>query len=274
MQFLWTKHYARLRLTKSTPGRYNWLFLAGGPGLGSESLEPLVTKLTLPGNMWYLDLPGDGSNINQGIDFNFSNWSKGLIEAIGALSNVVLVGHSTGGMFIQACANLKGMLAGLILMDSAPDASWQNHFTKIVQKHPIESLIALQDTYTNSPSNDLLKEMTLLSKPYLFTQEGLKQDTSFLNKLPYNFESCNWAAANFDSNYRATWLPDNIPTLIFAGEKDLITPIELFISKNEYHRASIKITTVPNAGHFTWIEQPTEVSALFNSYYENLKKAE
>jgi hypothetical protein len=61
--YVWTKLKARLQLIRVTPtANFNWLFLAGGPGLGSESLNPLTQSLNLPGAMWNLDLPGDGSN--------------------------------------------------------------------------------------------------------------------------------------------------------------------------------------------------------------------
>ncbi|EUA07894.1 hypothetical protein I545_6382 [Mycobacterium kansasii 662] len=42
----------------------NWLFLPGGPGIGSESLHELVDTVDVPGCSWMVDLPGDGSNVN------------------------------------------------------------------------------------------------------------------------------------------------------------------------------------------------------------------
>jgi len=45
-------------------GDLNWLFLPGGPGLGSESLHELVAAVQTPGTSWLVDLPGDGSNID------------------------------------------------------------------------------------------------------------------------------------------------------------------------------------------------------------------
>lgn len=60
---IWTKSKARLKLVHQDHNeKYNWLFLPGGPGLGSESLCNLIEILPLPGAIWYLYLPGDGSN--------------------------------------------------------------------------------------------------------------------------------------------------------------------------------------------------------------------
>ena len=44
------------------PGPWNWLFVPGGPGVGSESLAGLVAAVRPPGTCWLVDLPGDGSN--------------------------------------------------------------------------------------------------------------------------------------------------------------------------------------------------------------------
>ena len=75
--YLWTGSGARLQLVRANDGKnYQWFFLPGGPGLGSESLFPLINILELPGNIWCLDLPGDGSNIGDGM--HISKWRPAL----------------------------------------------------------------------------------------------------------------------------------------------------------------------------------------------------
>lgn len=131
-EYLWTHSKARLQLIRSTAGaNLNWLFLPGGPGLGSESLAGLTQIVKLPGSIWHLDLPGDGSNTTSNDWESFSHWSKALLEAATALSNVILVAHSTGGMYALATPELSKVLRGLVLMDSAPDASWQEQFYQV-----------------------------------------------------------------------------------------------------------------------------------------------
>src|SRR5690242_16517022 len=102
-QYLWTTLKARLQLISSRPGaNFNWLFLPGGPGLGSESLQTLTNTLKLPGTTWHVDLPGDGSNHTDCDEESFSHWSKALLEVVDTLNNVILVAHSTGGMYVLA----------------------------------------------------------------------------------------------------------------------------------------------------------------------------
>lgn len=266
--YLWTQLKARLQLIKINHGsNWNWLFLPGGPGLGSESLAPLTSFLNLPGSMWHLDLPGDGSNLESN-DFSF--WDEALAQSVEALGHVILVGHSTGGMYALSTPALKESLLGLVLMDSAPDASWQQFFGNTVEQSPIPGMEDLHKEYIKSPSNELLKQLTLLSAPYLFTQEGLKKDYSFLETLPYNYQSCDWSAQHFDSTYEAKWFPDNLPTLIFAGEFDQITPLKLFRESPNFQADSIYIKEIPNAGHFPWVENPQAVAQVFEQYCQIL----
>lgn len=134
--YLWTRSKARIRCLHTNPGKnFNWIFIPGGPGLGSESLAGLPEILQLPGTAWHADLPGDGSNTTEDDIKYFSQWSVALIEVACALENVILVAHSSGGMFSLATPELEKIITGLVLMDSAPDASWQKCFAQQVKEN-------------------------------------------------------------------------------------------------------------------------------------------
>jgi pimeloyl-ACP methyl ester carboxylesterase len=262
-----------LQLTHSTiDANYNWLFLPGGPGLGSESLSWLTKILKLPGAIWHLDLPGDGSNITPDDEKYFSRWSDALLEAVSSLNNVILVAHSTGGMYALATPRLEKVLSGLVLMDSAPDSSWQKKFIQYVQAHPIKQSGKLQIQYAKKPNNRLLKKITISSAPYSFTKKGLNKGVSLLKTLPFNYKTCEWSGKHFDQTYKAKWVPRNIPTLILAGEEDQIIPLDLFIASKKFKRKNIIIRSIKGAGHFPWIENPRQVVNVFNEYYQFLLK--
>ncbi len=261
MNCFWTKSSARLQCIRPEENaNFNWIFLPGGPGLGSEYLCSLTDLLKIPGNFWLLDLPGDGSN-TQG---SFENWSIALIEAVTELNNVILVAHSTGGMFALSTPQLEKHLKGLILLDSAPDASWQAAFAEEIEKNPLPNLDKLQANYRKNPNNTALKKLTIAFAPYLFTQEGQAKGKQLLENLPYNWKSCLWSEEHFDSTYAAKWIP-KIPTLILSGEFDLITPLHLFSNLAEFRRGNITFQSIPNAGHFPWIENPEAVGVAFQT---------
>jgi len=272
-RYLWTNLRARLQLIHSTTGgNYNWLFLPGGPGLGSESLRTLTKILKLPGTIWHLDLPGDGSNQTPDDEKYFSRWSEALLEAVSSLNNVILVAHSTGGMYALASPKIEKILKGLVLMDSAPDSSWQKEFIQHVQAHPIKQTDKLQIQYAKKPSNTLLRKITIASATYSFTKKGLNKGMSLLKGLPFNYKTCEWSGKHFDKTYKSKWVPRNIPTLILAGEEDQIIPLDLFSLSKKFQRKNIIIRSINNAGHFPWIENPRQVVNVFNEYYEFLLK--
>lgn len=270
-RYLWSKSGARLQFIKSQGGHpLNWLFLPGGPGLGSESLCQLTKGLSLPGTLWHLDLPGDGSNVTSDNIKSFKNWPKALVEAVDTFDNVILVGHSSGGMFALDLPLLEEKLLGLVLMDSAPDTSWQIALAEMMKTTPIPELKRLDKIYRQNPNNKTLKELTITSAPYFFTSDGLKEGISLLQSLPYNYETCNWAEEHFDPHYKARWIPIKLPTLILAGSHDYMTPLTLFSNLKEFIRDNILIREIKNAGHFPWIENPKEVSTVFNEYVQIL----
>jgi pimeloyl-ACP methyl ester carboxylesterase len=270
---VWTTSYARLQLVDSSEGEdLNWLFLPGGPGLGSESLLPLIDILNLPGHLWLLDLPGDGSNTTSNNAELFSKWSMALVEAVSRFDRVVLVAHSTGGMYALSLPELENLLKGLVLLDSAPNSGWQASFTETVRSFPIPGIELLQERYEKNPNNETLKELTLASAPYLFTQKGQASGLESLRSLPYNYETCQWSKKHFDRTYQAKWIPKTIPTLILAGEEDRVTPLNLFQNDKRFNRENIVIQSIKEAGHFPWIENAAEVAGAFTAYAERVRE--
>jgi pimeloyl-ACP methyl ester carboxylesterase len=270
--YLWTKSKARLQLFRAARSgeNYNWLFLPGGPGLGSESLVDLVAILDLPGTMWLADLPGDGSNTTDDDASSFSHWSDALLEITSALENVILVAHSSGGMFALATPGLEQNLIGLVLADTAPNANWQMPFVEYVSAHPLAEAEKLQTHYNENPSNDVLKKLTIACAPYFSTKKSSDKIIARLGLLPFNYKSHRWAAVNFRPTYQAKWIPQHIPTMIFAGDQDHITPLKLFSDSPDFKRKNIHLVEVNGAGHFPWLDEPEKIKSLFNTYCERL----
>jgi pimeloyl-ACP methyl ester carboxylesterase len=264
---LWTPSGARLQWVRSSgDATLHWLFLPGGPGLGSESLLLLLEILDLPGNLWRLDLPGDGSNTTPDNAASFAQWDSALLEAVGKFKPVVLAAHSTGGMYALSLPEIEEFLEGLVLLDSAPDAGWQDSFQEAQRRFPLAGLVALQAAYEKSPNNELLKAVTIASAPYLFAPFAVPAGVQMLRSLPFNVEACRWSADHFDPIYRARWVPRTIPTLILSGAEDLITPLRLFKESRRFHRPNITFKSIPRGGHFPWIENPQAVALAFEEY--------
>ena len=145
----WTPSGVRLRRRTQRPGPLNWLFLPGGPGIGSESLHELVDSAELPGITWMVDLPGDGSNTGApGAPADpYALWPHVLLEAADAVPNPVYVGHSTGGMYLLSTPELETRLTGLILAGTAPNASWMPEFVAMTEQNPLPAVAAATEAY-------------------------------------------------------------------------------------------------------------------------------
>ncbi|MFJ7072228.1 alpha/beta fold hydrolase [Streptomyces sp. NPDC098781] len=269
----WTASGVRLRRATTRRGPWNWLFLAGGPGLGSESLAGLVQVAAVPGTAWLLDLPGDGSN--RGFPavptHPFRRWPHVLTEAVASLEDVVMVGHSTGGMFLLSVPELEQHLSALVLVSSAPHAGWRPAFEQWAQAHPLPGLEDAAGRYAADPSDETLRALTLAAAPWNFTTAGLPQGRALLDALPYCHEAVAWAGTHFDQRYRALWSPQALPTLLISGAQDHVVDQQLWEQARGFEQPHVLRHTVEQAGHFPWIDNPDAVRAAFTDLTARLE---
>ncbi|MBX3709219.1 MAG: alpha/beta hydrolase [Gammaproteobacteria bacterium] len=270
-QYLWTLDGGRLQCQSAhNDSETNWLFLPGGPGLGSEVLTGLTSLLKdkIPGVIWHFDLPNDGSNYLK--DKPISNWRSSIIQATTAFEKVIWVAHSTPGMYIQTMPELEGVLHGLVLIGSAPDSSWQKTFAEYCKHHVDSIILSAEKEYAENPSNESLRQLLIAAAKYCFTnKKSLLKGKELFKKIPVNHAANEWSSKHFNSeNYKATWIPQKTPTLITTGSNDNITSLALFKNNKMYQRDNILIEEIAAAGHYPWFENPKEVIIAFEKFCE------
>ncbi|MGN6619938.1 MAG: alpha/beta fold hydrolase, partial [Sphingomonas sp.] len=261
--FFYTPSGVRLRQHIKRNAGPNWLLLPGGPGIGSESLAELADAMVagaLPGSIWFVDLPGDGSNrMPQGSDVDpFAGWPQVVVEAAQALPDVILIGHSTGGMYLLATPELEPHIVGLALFDTAPDASWHPRFVAMTQRDPLPAVEAATAIYEHNPQDDAIAAIAVASAPWNFTPEGVAAGRALLARMPYNSAAVIWSDRHFDHIYAASWWPSEVPVLVLAGEHDRIV-WQGGWEDPQFHTPNAFFRQVPRAGHFPWIENPLAV---------------
>ena len=265
----YTTSGVRMRLHSSRAGNLDWLLLPGGPGLGSESLQELADVLNVPGSVWLVDLPGDGSNTTRADREPFVQWPQVLVEAAQALPEAIFVGHSTGGMYLLATAQLRGLIRGLALLDTAPDCSWHPQFVEMTRNHPLPAFDHAAAVYEQDPSAANLMRLAVASAEWNFTPKALDAGRALLARLPYNGDAVAWSEANFDHTYKAAWWPIDIPVLRLWGDCDRIVSQQSW-DADEYVTTNVMTRAIPDAGHFPWIDNPVAVTDAFNEFAEKI----
>jgi pimeloyl-ACP methyl ester carboxylesterase len=267
METRFTPSGVRLRLHSEHPGERDWLLLPGGPGIGSESLIELAEAMQVPGRIWLVDLPGDGSNGMAGSidDPCFAHWPQVFLEAAGMLPGSVAIGHSTGGMYLLSIPELETCLSGLVLVSTAPDASWKPRYVAMTQADPLPAVDASAALYAESPGNERIRDLAVASAPWNFTAEGLAAGRDLLARMPYNFQAVEWSDRYFDDSYTANWWPGTLPVLILGGAEDRIVSQRGW-DDPRFTGTNVVRTSVPGAGHFPWIEGPDAVGAAFAAF--------
>jgi pimeloyl-ACP methyl ester carboxylesterase len=267
METRFTLSGVRMRRHSDRTGPLNWLLLPGGPGIGSESLHELADCLEVPGAVWLIDLPGDGSNTTPGSPF--AKWPHVLIEAARAVPNPVYVGHSTGGMYLLDTPALRGHVRAIALLDTAPDASWHPAYVQMTKENPLPDFDVALAAYTDEPTVANLTDLVLASAPWNFTSIGLDKGRAMLARMPYNREAVEWSDANFDHSYKARWWPE-APVLRLWGEDDRIVSQSAW-SNPRFDTPNVLTRCIPDAGHFPWIENPQAVGQAFREFHERLR---
>jgi pimeloyl-ACP methyl ester carboxylesterase len=269
MKTHYTVSGVRMRRDSSGHGPLNWLLLPGGPGIGSESLTELADAMNVPGTIWLVDLPGDGSNAAPLNTDCYSGWPQVLVEAADAVTDAVFVGHSTGGMYLLATPALHGRVRGLALLDTAPDCSWHPEYVEMTKRNRLPRFERAAIEYARAKSIANLTELAVASAEWNFTPGALEAGRALLARMPYKVEAAEWSDAHFDHTYQALWWPTHIPVMRLWGDSDRIVSQRSWAAP-EYATANLMTRMIPKAGHFPWIDNPVAVTHAFNEFAQKV----
>lgn len=275
-EYQFDEHRIRYQLATQNPSderTLNWLFIPGGPGCDSSSLLDLAQMLNLSGNVWLIDFPGNGSN-TEGIsaDYDYNQWFDLMVPMVKCFENPVIVGASWGGIISLLTPELEHYLVGFVALNTTPKL-WLEAADRSAKKYQLPNFEPLMQIFIQNPSQETFDRLLDACITYYFyKKESLQKGRELLQSVAFAYRPATWGLEKLVSiNYSATWIPERVPTLVLGSEFDWMTPFELFQNDARFLRENIELCEVKEAGHFSWLDNPSEVKAAFEKFSARLK---
>lgn len=231
--------------------RVNWLIIPGGPGLSPQYLSSIFSSIGLEGSIHSLTF--DHFNDYKSDEEVIPLAQNKIQRFIDETENVILLGHSFGGMFLQ-CLNLNNYL-NIILLCSSPDTKCfeqalinYEHFSS-TEKELIEDA---QMIYEKHKNNETFKNLFLAWRPYYEPRVHGELYASMISECTFDWQFYEWGNRYFHSYFSINGkIPDH--ALIVNSKNDKICPSSLFNAVDEI---------IEGSSHFPWLESKTQFSNL------------
>jgi pimeloyl-ACP methyl ester carboxylesterase len=197
-----------------------------------------------------LSLPNHGlsKHINEISISNYANLVSNFVVSL-KLEQVTLIGHSMGGAIaLQLALNdSDNLISSLVLIGTGAKLNVAPLFFELIETDFTKFLDLMRKySYNKDTKQDVIKR-----------NEEIFKDTGS-DVLFQGFKACSV----FDVRDKLSNL--KIPTLIICGEEDMMTPSK-YSSYLHENISDSKLSFIPNAGHYVFLESPKEVN-------ENIKE--
>ena len=236
----------------SLGSKLNWVFIPGGPGLGPEYLSNFLSyQSKLKGSVFTLELPKHCKDFDD--HEILINLEEDINQILTELDNVILVGHSFGGMLLQSINLQENSYFKIILLCSPPNLNCfdiaKNSYINFSEQEK-ESIMLSEKNYSKNKNNTNLQILFKAWAPYYTTYDNFNIYAQMIDKCSFDFEFHEWGNRFFnnffDSNRR---IPKN--TIAISSELDKICPSSLF---RDYVNQLEDFYILPTSQHFPWIQ--------------------
>lgn len=265
--YFYNQDQVRFELYQTNEGQgENWLFFPGGPGADSSYLRSLVDVLELPGNVWLIDFPGNGSNTSASYTDNFDAWFELFPQIVKQFDRPIIVGHSFGGMLPLLHPEFEDSIRGCVILNSTP-VLWAEEALAYSKQFDLPDFSHEMQAFVQNPNQETFDAALNACMPYYFSSESLEKGRALLAPVPFQFRPAVWGQIKaIEGKLLAKWIPQKVPTLIIGGKYDCMCPFTLFKNDQRFHRDNIELLFIEDAGHCPWVENPTAVKEAFERF--------
>jgi len=185
-----------------------------------------------------------------------------LLERLGIEENIVLAGHSFGGMVAQAFARGNPRVAKLALVSSSP--RWIPGLDDKIM-HAVPVFVLKRLFLTDNPLIRYFYRKTYFSDatPREIVEEFFADNKEHLENMPPHTVLCFKDCWGFDS---IPWLSDiEAPTLIVVGKDDKVCPLP---RAEEMHRLipHSRLVVLDDCGHIPMYERREELNRELEAF--------
>jgi pimeloyl-ACP methyl ester carboxylesterase len=250
----------------------------GGPGTGAAFLGDLAGLDEVATIVWLDPRGTDGSTAPADASaYTLADYADD-VDAVRrhlGLERIGLLGFSHGGMVAMRCGiDHSERLTRLVLLDTAPalDAVALQRVTAAMDRREGEPWYAevrpLIDSDEVETSDEAAMATMLAILPMYFHQwdETARSFAATLQGSSFHARcQAAWAEEEATMDLRPGLGQIRVPTLIVVGEDDFICDT---VSAREMAKAipGARLTTIPEAGHFPWVEQPAAFRAALDRF--------
>jgi len=247
-------HYAHYYPSDASPAQR--VIYVHGTGCNSKVFDSHLRAISATHEAVAIDLPGHGESTGHGFrsvtDYAFIVGA--VIEHLGWESCIV-AGHSLGGGIALATAvYFDALVSGLVLIDTGARLRVDPKILDLARNAAAGERVRASDNrigYAQTTPQavvDAVNAVTAGCDPVVIYKDWIADDSfDFMTRLA-----------------RIT-----VPALAICGEHDLLTPLKY----HEYLRDNLvqcRLVTVPNAGHWPFVENPAGFNTPVLEFLHNL----
>jgi pimeloyl-ACP methyl ester carboxylesterase len=240
----------------------NLVFIAGGPGLSTDSFKellPLKDKYSL----FFLSPMGTTTPLVK--KPTYSNLITEIKSEIEKLENVILCGHSFGGIQAIDIAsldldNIKGLIAIGSPVSKNAFSILNTNFDKEVHHKEISN------KFESEPTDQAYKDWFFAYRNFYFNPSQSDELISIITNDSVCVES--YSEAIVESATKSDLLNKineiNIPKLFISGSIDKVMPP--ISAKHEADTGGFELKIIEDAGHFVHFERPKETISIIDEF--------
>jgi len=238
-------------------GEGDTVLLLHGWGSNLTLFNGIIKNLSKTRKVYALDFPGFGDSEEPKESWNTDKYTEMVIRFVeqNKITTLSLLGHSFGGRIIIKMANKKDLsfkIDKIILVDSAgiiPEKKNNKPSFKTRTYRMLKSIVSVK----------------LMKKIFPNAVEGIKKHFGSADYRSATPVMRDTLVQTVNENLEPLLSKILQPTLIIWGENDQETPIADAIKMEKLIQDS-GIVKIPNAGHYSFLDNPILVNSVLNEF--------